>query len=547
MFILILITYVQVQKSNDALEHLREKSLPIQKLTLELATSMDEQKAALIRHLVEKDTLQRMLYAQMEAEIEDQVRKMIIISEDPEEESIIQQVDWLMDELDARGKLVLSMDESVDENYLEISEAIDDIDDLLDKEIVPYVDQLKGTKRGKLEESTGELETGIQECLLALAEYIMQNGAEESREEFLEARSNIQLWESIFIEEAQTLQERRWARQLNESMDNVILKADVLMINFDRRMEEYREYSEMEIDADEYIENNMLALGTKLVTSDLGKIRKDKNIIFFVCIIIIAMMIGTIIFNNYLRRKREAQLRAIELEHRDSQMKAILQSQEEERGRYAQDLHDGYGQLIAVLNLNFQAIQRKSKNKDTDRMFESTKNVLQSMSDNLRRICFGLMPHTLKERGLIEGLKELAYKINASGAINVSVQSEEEFLAMDENVKIMTFRICQEWLNNIIKHSKASNVVVKLINDYQEFSLIVEDDGKGFDKKNLFNSKGHGWKNIQSRSRILGGNVTLETAEDSENNKFHFSISVPSEDQISSSSYPYDEYGILAS
>lgn len=523
VIVLVVVNFNRFRKSEEVFDHLLSRSMPSQLLALQLATSMDEQKAALVRYLVEGDSVQKATYKSMEIEIESLVREMIVKSDQAEERKIIQQVDWLLDELDAGGKLVISMDENVDKNYLEISEAIDGVDSLLDYEIVPYVDKLSGVRRERLEEIMGELETEIKEGLLALAENIMHGGNEESRKEFVEARANIQHWENVFIEEANTVQERKWARVINENMDQIILKADKLMINFDRRMEEYRQYSQMEVDADNYIEKNLLAYGNALVTKDMEGIKSEDQIMVILTFIILSVMICIVIIHNNFRNNKLRSLRKMELSYKDSQIKAILQSQEAERHRYAQDLHDSYGQLIAVLKLNLQSVERQSNqvSDELSRAFESSNSLLQNMSDNLRRICFGLMPLTLKERGLVDTLQELAYKINGAGTLKVTISAKdyEHNLAMSE--KIVVFRICQEWLNNILKHSNAKNVNISLNNNTGTFNLSIEDDGDGFDKALLFNGSGHGWKNIQSRSQVLGTEIELSTDPEENGTTLH--------------------------
>ncbi|MEM9679770.1 MAG: histidine kinase, partial [Bacteroidota bacterium] len=429
-----------------------------------------------------------------------------------------------------RGKLVLSMDESVDKNYIEISEAIDEIDDLLDLEVVPYVDQIRGRRREILEESTGELETGIQECLLALAEYIMQKGAEESRQEFLEARANIQTWENVFIESAIKDQERKWARALNEKMDRVILKADELMINYDRRMEEYAKYSQMEIDADAYIENNLLALGDRLVANDLKDIDKDKSIIFIIILLLLVALIFILVFQNRYRIRKENQLKMLELSYRDSQLKAVMQSQEVERARYAQDLHDDYGQLIVVLKLNLQEIESRFNDlpESLIKMIQNSHNILQRMSEKLRSICLGLMPVTIKERGLVEALEELVFNINSTGALKINIKASNGFLELDLNKSILLYRICQEWLNNIMKHSNATHVIIHTFSNRNNLFISIEDDGQGFDKNKLFDSNGYGWRNIQSRARLLGAEVDIDSNE--QHNSTKFILKIPNND-----------------
>ena len=91
----------------------------------------------------------------------------------------------------------------------------------------------------------------------------------------------------------------------------------------------------------------------------------------------------------------------LELSYRDSQLKAVMQSQEVERARYAQDLHDDYGQLIVVLKLNLQEIESRFNDlpESLIKMIQNSHNILQRMSEKLRSICLGLMPVTIKERG----------------------------------------------------------------------------------------------------------------------------------------------------
>ena len=80
------------------------------------------------------------------------------------------------------------------------------------------------------------------------------------------------------------------------------------------------------------------------------------------------------------------------------------------------------------------------------------------------------------------------------------------------------YRIIQEWINNILKYSNAQKVTVQLTMDQEEITLLIEDDGAGFDRNILINSEGNGWKNLNTRTKLIGGELELETQPDKKGN-----------------------------
>ena len=217
------------------------------------------------------------------------------------------------------------------------------------------------------------------------------------------------------------------------------------------------------------------------------------------------------------RQKRQLSLKEKEyqLKLRDAEMNAIIQSQEKERKRFATDLHDGFGQLISVLKLNLGRLN-KNNAKDIDlrqAVFDQSGHVINDMYAELRNICFDLMPQTLVKRGLPAAINEFGDRINNSSNMLVEViifGVEERFT---ELMEISLYRIMQEWVNNVLKYSNADLITIQLIEDEEDLTLTIEDNGPGFNPNTFYEGKGNGWRNIRSRLNLISGDFLLDSRE----------------------------------
>jgi signal transduction histidine kinase len=186
----------------------------------------------------------------------------------------------------------------------------------------------------------------------------------------------------------------------------------------------------------------------------------------------------------------------------------VIASQEEERKRFAADLHDGLGQMISALRLSLS-----NETVDANALSHAL-SVLSDMNVEIRNIAFNLMPQVLMKSGLDEALKEFALRINRAGSVSVSVQTFDLDTDMPTEHRIALYRICQEWVNNVIKYSGADQVSIQLVKHPQELVLTIEDNGRGFDHNALLESQGNGWKNINSRLHMIKGSIEIDTQKD---------------------------------
>lgn len=239
-------------------------------------------------------------------------------------------------------------------------------------------------------------------------------------------------------------------------------------------------------------------------------------LIIAVAIVAMLLMAGAIILFVVFYQKRmiQEQLKrqALEFDYQQKMMQAELESQESERRRLAADLHDSIGGMLSTIRVGITTMARLLPDPQS---IDQTKQMLDDTITSVRRISRDLMPSTLEKFGLGHAIKELCERFQATSKITVQCQGENELPELGRQRELMVFRIVQELLNNAVKHAQASVITVG-IQSTDSFSVVVEDDGIGFDAQVEMNDrqsgKGLGLYNIENRARLLGGSLAYEKA-----------------------------------
>ncbi len=240
---------------------------------------------------------------------------------------------------------------------------------------------------------------------------------------------------------------------------------------------------------------------------------QDKEIFVLVVIGIIVMLLlafALVLFFYQFQRKLLAQ----ELKTQEQLVYNTLHAQEEERQRIARELHDEIGSKLNVIHLYLHRLKKiKSKETEFEDTFTTTKDILHKTIHATREIAHFLMPVTLNNFGLASALEELCNEFEAMESTDVVLKTDmlnNTFLT--QNMELDLFRICQELLNNAVKHAEAKTIYLEAILQQDKFFLLYRDDGKGFDASDQSIQKGLGMKNIRNRLETIGAKWELETS-----------------------------------
>ncbi len=216
-----------------------------------------------------------------------------------------------------------------------------------------------------------------------------------------------------------------------------------------------------------------------------------------------------------ITQSKETQLKLLKAENKTRKFAQELNRVlEEERVHWAREIHDEFGQQLSGIKLSLSTLDRIDFEPANSRLIISeVVKSLDSATKSLKDFSKNLRPVILDTHGLKEGVKWLIEEFQKKSNIKVNLDISTADIRVDSNESIALFRICQEALNNIAKHSQASSIEVRLKYDEQEINLEIWDNGIGFDSKVLANSFSMGILGMEERAKLIGGKLTIESIE----------------------------------
>ena len=197
---------------------------------------------------------------------------------------------------------------------------------------------------------------------------------------------------------------------------------------------------------------------------------------------------------------------------------SLLEGQEEERRRFARELHDGIGQMLTGVKLHAEKL-KSSVVLDDDKQrqrFAELCDLIADIIHTTRQVSYNLMPSTLSDFGLGPTLQLLAQQTGRSSGINVLFTGTRDGNRLSPAMEIGLYRIAQEALHNAIKYAAAQTICINLLQDSHKLVLSVEDDGKGFTLKSDRQKEKpvrivNGLDNMRTRSKLLNGDFTIRS------------------------------------
>ena len=250
---------------------------------------------------------------------------------------------------------------------------------------------------------------------------------------------------------------------------------------------------------------------------------KQKSVYnYFLLALIAALLVAAFLAYRNIRQrsflvKKETELQKQQIREleKDKQLVAVdsmLKGQEDERSRLAKDLHDGLGGLLSGVKFSLRNMKDNLiMTPDNMTVFERSLDMIDTSIKELRRVAHNMMPEMLTKFGLDEAVKEYCNSVNTTNLLKVKYQSVGMENRVDGSIEIIVYRIVQELLNNTLKHASATDFFVQLIREENRLSIVVEDNGKGFDTILATESKCAGWMNIRSRVDYLKGQLDIHS------------------------------------
>jgi signal transduction histidine kinase len=210
---------------------------------------------------------------------------------------------------------------------------------------------------------------------------------------------------------------------------------------------------------------------------------------------------------NAMVLKIKEQTEKLKLE-RSMRLRSMLKGQEIERQRLSRELHDGLGQLILAMKMKLQQTINSPKEK-SDKITSEVISHFDRAIKEVRDISNNLMPAELRDFGFEKALKELLKEIEKSTSITIDIAIKNEILFDNFEHQTYMYRIFQEALSNIIKHSKASTVKIRILNQMNNLRILISDNGNGFNKH--ISNTGNGISNMKERVNLLNGIFHIES------------------------------------
>ncbi|WP_350293667.1 sensor histidine kinase [uncultured Croceitalea sp.] len=298
-----------------------------------------------------------------------------------------------------------------------------------------------------------------------------------------------------------------------ESFDSAFVALDYEKKNLKRFHESKSEWEKRDIDA-----KYQTAEKEKQILEEQQKVRTNRNWLIAACL---ALFLGAgiaVLFQKNTTKKRllAEQEALLKQERVDNLLKeqelvsidAMIAGQEKERQRVANELHDDLGSLMATIKLHFD----NSKVSKKDPALKNAQKLLEEAYQKVRSMAHSKNSGVMSDQGLLPAIKKMAQVITETNALKVAVEDFGMGDRLENSLELNLFRMVQELVANAIKHAEATKVTIQLTQHEDNLNIIIEDNGKGFDRSKIETDKtGMGLTTIEKRVEHLEGNFTIDS------------------------------------
>ncbi len=209
----------------------------------------------------------------------------------------------------------------------------------------------------------------------------------------------------------------------------------------------------------------------------------------------------------YTRKMQQLKLRQLQQEKETAILNSFILGEERERRRISHELHDGVAAMIGAAKMSLDSIAHLAQEKRMEQVVK-VQGILERTHADVRHIAHNLLPTVLEKEGLIQATKQFASEINATKLVIISVTDNNSKVdEQSDQLQLMLFRIIQELVNNVIKHSQAQHAEIIFGKAQDSLQIEITDDGIGYDDDT--DLKNQGLYSIAQRLKSIGGNFKI--------------------------------------
>ncbi len=207
--------------------------------------------------------------------------------------------------------------------------------------------------------------------------------------------------------------------------------------------------------------------------------------------------------------KNQVVLRQLQDEKQIDLLNAVFETQESERKRLAEDLHDSVGQVLSAIKLNLHRLDRVIETEGPKSLLADTRQLTDECIQEIRNIIHNVLPPVLTDFGLIDALQALCDKLGQNTDIKITFTKNLADERFPSEIELTYYRMAQELFGNAVKHSKATAIQLLITKEDGWLVMSFSDNGIGFDMDNV--THGFGIKNLQSRAQLINGKIHTYT------------------------------------
>jgi signal transduction histidine kinase len=238
---------------------------------------------------------------------------------------------------------------------------------------------------------------------------------------------------------------------------------------------------------------------------------EEVFVLILVGIIVFLVITGLLVVIGFYYQKKKfqhkQQLASQEKEYAQQLLQSQLEIQEQTFNSISSEIHDNVGQILSLAKVQLNILDQKTV-VDKGLLRDAKESVGKALTD-LRDIAKSLSSDRILQSGLFEVTQSELQRIHRTGIMCTSIEQKGTEINISNQKKLIIFRIIQESLQNIIKHSNADNINIVFTYDKEQIAITITDDGKGFDTCMLEKKDGQGLQNIPTRANLIGGSAKI--------------------------------------